>query len=813
MRILTRLKITSLLTLAAFVILGSVLSGSYLEFSNARNDKALSNAIKTNFFERSSLRDQYFLYRENHLAALWYDNKKASDLLMLEAIKQLKNGGNRDILEEMGRNIEDSTAIFRRIVNNTETLKTAGNKKQLYEELDRRLASQLLVKDSEIRDGATALDEASRQIAEQDYKRLTIFIVLFSTALAASTLLNLTFVGRLFRKRLASLHQGAKIISGGNLNYRIRHKGADELTEVGDAINHMTDELQGFTVKLEAEINERKQAADALRRSTEEIEDLYDNAPCGYHSLDKNGIIQRINDTELKWLGYMREEVVGKMKLSALLTPAGLQTFQEHFTQFKTEGTIHDLELEILRKDGTTLVALVNATAIYDADGNYLLSRSTLFDISERKRVEKALKESEQRYHFLFDDSPLPMWVFDEGSLKFLMVNNRAIEHYGFTREEFSRMTLRDIRPHEDLPDLDQAISSSPDGRQAGEWRHQKKDGSIIRVAIRTVPMRYASHKARIAVIEDITERKTAEQKLIKSEASLRAILDNVPYLIWQKDMEGRFIAVNKAFFNTTGQDSMDEVLGKTDLELWPEELAEKYRADDAEVISARKQKLTEEMSMDKDEVHWVETLKAPILDKNGNLLGTTGFAQDITERKNAELKIRHLAHYDPLTDLPNRTLFSDRLQQALITAKRDKAHMALMFLDLDKFKPINDELGHHVGDLLLKEAARRMQDCVRESDTVARIGGDEFVILLPNIEEVKDAMLVAEKIRHALNQPFALVGKSLYISSSTGIAVYPEHGKDETQLVKNADIAMYHAKESGRNCVTLYHLSMQEGT
>jgi len=253
-------------------------------------------------------------------------------------------------------------------------------------------------------------------------------------------------------------------------------------------------------------------------------------------------------------------------------------------------------------------------------------------------------------------------------------------------------------------------------------------------------------------------------------------------------------------------------VLGKTDFDLWPKELARKYRADDAEVMSTRRQKLTEEMLIDNGKVRWVETFKAPIMDVNGHLLGTTGFAQDITGRKNAESQIRHLAHYDPLTDLPNRTLLSDRLQQALATAKRDKAHMSILFIDLDKFKPINDALGHHVGDLLLKEAAKRMQDCVRESDTVARIGGDEFVVLLPVIDAEQDAMLVAEKIRHALNRPFVLVGQSLKISSSTGVAVYPEHGSSETQLVKNADIAMYHAKKSGRNNVMLYQADMQDG-
>ena len=186
---------------------------------------------------------------------------------------------------------------------------------------------------------------------------------------------------------------------------------------------------------------------------------------------------------------------------------------------------------------------------------------------------------------------------------------------------------------------------------------------------------------------------------------------------------------------------------------------------------------------------------------------------RDITERKAVEERMIYMAQFDALTDLPNRALFTGRLQQALATAKRNKKHLALMFLDLDKFKPINDIFGHAIGDLLLKEAAKRMQGCMRESDIVARIGGDEFVVLLPIVEQEQDAMMVAEKIRHALSQPFDLVGQRMHISSSVGIAVYPEHGKNEKTLVKNADIAMYHAKKSGRNNVTLYRPEMPEAS
>jgi diguanylate cyclase (GGDEF)-like protein/PAS domain S-box-containing protein len=176
----------------------------------------------------------------------------------------------------------------------------------------------------------------------------------------------------------------------------------------------------------------------------------------------------------------------------------------------------------------------------------------------------------------------------------------------------------------------------------------------------------------------------------------------------------------------------------------------------------------------------------------------------DISERKAAEERISHMAQHDTLTDLPNRALFTDRLRHAIANAHRNRERLAMMFLDLDKFKPVNDTYGHAVGDLLLKQVAQRLQHCVRESDTVGRIGGDEFVVLLPAIETENDALGVAAKIQFVLNQPFVIAGHVLSISSSIGVAVYPDHGIDEMQLAKCADDAMYRAKESGRNNVQL---------
>lgn len=192
---------------------------------------------------------------------------------------------------------------------------------------------------------------------------------------------------------------------------------------------------------------------------------------------------------------------------------------------------------------------------------------------------------------------------------------------------------------------------------------------------------------------------------------------------------------------------------------------------------------------------------------EDGAPLRMIGTVSDINERHVTEERIRHMAQHDLLTDLPNRALFSDRVQQILARARRNKERFAVLVCDLDEFKPVNDTYGHGVGDQLLKEVARRLLQCVRDSDTVGRVGGDEFVALLPSLRGEQDALAVGEKIRLAIAQPFVLSGRTLHISSSIGIAVYPEDGGDEIQLLKRADDAMYWAKGNGRNNVQLARL------
>jgi diguanylate cyclase (GGDEF)-like protein/PAS domain S-box-containing protein len=322
------------------------------------------------------------------------------------------------------------------------------------------------------------------------------------------------------------------------------------------------------------------------------------------------------------------------------------------------------------------------------------------------------------------------------------------------------------------------------------------------------VHSRYRALQFSQALSHELSERKQAEAG-IRLAAT---VFDTVDTAAMVTDKDTRIIKVNPAFSVITGY-SPEEALGQTPGFLSSGAHPVEFYKEMWDSLKATGSWQGEISNRRKNGEFYTEWLSInEVCDNEGRLTHYVALFSDISERKAAEAHMHNLAHYDVLTGLPNRALLSDRLQQSIAAAKRERSHMALMFIDLDRFKPINDTLGHHIGDLMLKEVAKRMLECLRESDSAARIGGDEFVVLLPLIETESDAVAVAEKIRNTLEQSFELAGRSLNISSSIGVAVYPGHGGDEKSLLKNADTAMYYAKEAGRNNVMLYDIGMQNG-
>ncbi len=427
----------------------------------------------------------------------------------------------------------------------------------------------------------------------------------------------------------------------------------------------------------------------------------------------------------------------------------------------------------------------------------------------ERQKVQQALALSEERWKFALEGSGDGVWDrnLQTGEVVF---SRRYKEIYGFADGELEhQLQPWDARVHpEDLPRAvadREAYFRGEKPSYVNERRMQCKDGTWKWILSRGMVVARDAQGQPLRMIgthSDISERHEREEEL-RLASTVFLTMDEA---VTVTNVNNEIVSVNPAFTVITGY-FPGEVIGRN-----PSLLASGTHS--PEFYQEMWQQLTtagswhgEIRNRRKSGALYVEWLSIKkVCNQQGVPTHFVAVFSDISERKASEERMRHLAHFDTLTDLPNRALFADRLGQAIARAKRDKTRVALMFIDLDKFKPVNDGLGHQVGDLLLKEVARRLAHCVRrETDTLGRIGGDEFVVMLPDIEAAQNAALIAEKIRDALDRNFLIGSHSIHISSSIGIAIFPEHGSDENSLLKNADAAMYQAKDHGSNQVQLF--------
>ena len=317
-------------------------------------------------------------------------------------------------------------------------------------------------------------------------------------------------------------------------------------------------------------------------------------------------------------------------------------------------------------------------------------------------------------------------------------------------------------------------------------------------------------HHLELARCKAALKRSLADVKLAQERSQVLSIaIEQSPTSVMISGPDGAIQYVNPQFTRESGYSS-DEVIGQN-----PRILNSGFT--DPSTFAAMWDSLVrgepwtgELMNRRKNgEVYWEEIHVAPVKDENEETIHYVAVKLDITERKRVHERLAYLAHHDALTGLPNRALFFERVAEALAQARLNRTRLALLFVDLDRFKPINDSCGHAAGDQVLRNVARRMTDSVSSSDTVGRIGGDEFVVLLRNIDDADGALRVGHRIHGELDRPFAVAGKTLRLSSSIGIAIYPEHGSDEIQLAKHADCAMYHAKEDSQIGIMVYEAGM----
>ena len=438
------------------------------------------------------------------------------------------------------------------------------------------------------------------------------------------------------------------------------------------------------------------------------------------------------------------------------------------------------------------------------ADDEKQLCLIAVEDITARKIAErKKLQAAQQRHNQVIETALDGFWMTDaQGVLE--EVNEAYVRMSGYTMQELVGMHISQLeaneRPEDVKAHLDKLITQ---GHARFETRHRRKDGSVIDIEVSTTFL--PESKEIFVFCHDITQRKQDEQALRVAAAAFEtrdAILIT--------DAQSNIIRVNRAFTEITGY-SAEEVLGKNP------RMMGSGRQDKA-FYAAMWQHLLEHGSWAGEiwdrrkcgEIYpkWM-TITA-VKNEHGEPAQYVAIFSDITARKQAEEEIRNLAFYDALTNLPNRRLLLDRFSSALSVSARSRNYGAVLFLDMDRFKTLNDTLGHDYGDLMLIEVAQRIQSCVRKVDTVARFGGDEFVVLLEDIDEhaesaLQKVALIAEKIRTALHAPYYLNENEHHSSPSIGVCLYRGNEDSVDDLLKRADRAMYQAKDSGRNMVCFF--------
>ncbi|MDR4508707.1 MAG: PAS domain S-box protein [Candidatus Brocadiaceae bacterium] len=736
---------------------------------------------------------------------------------------------------------------------------------------------------------------------------------------------------------------------------------ADELEVKNESLIEIAKDLEKSNEVLQNEIARHKRTMKTLKESREKVQLLLNSTGEAICGLDKDGIFTFANLECIRMLGYEEEDQMLGKNMHDLIhhsrndgTPCPVEECKIYRAFREGKGATANDEV-FWRSDGTCFPVEYTSSPI-QRNNTVIGSVVTFVDITERKRAEEELKR-------IFELSVDMICIADIAHGYFIKINPAFEKTLGYSREEIlGKPLLYFVHPEDKICTQNMIEKKLSSGEVVinFENRYVCKNGSYRWLMWNAFPIR--EEKIVYAVARDITEKKLVEEELkiyrnqleelvTERTAALRkandylqmeiierkrvkdqlqSILDNTTAVIYLKDVRGKFILINRQFeklFHITKK----EIIGKTDKDIFPEEMANAFLSNDQKVRETKAPLEIEEIAPHDDGPHTYISIKFPLFDSDGNLYGICGISTDITERKKAEErmqmaakvfetaiegvtvtdsegtiifinpafsaitgyskkevigknyrilksdkhddgfykniwnsliregkwqgevwnrrkngetypewlnitavqnsngkrtqyvsvshditelkknqeKIEYQAYHDALTGLPNRHLLYDRLSMSIKHVHRTKAKLAVLFVDLDGFKNINDTLGHAVGDLLLQEVTRRLLKCCREEDTVARVGGDEFVICLSDIDNLYDATEAAERVIREVKVPFLIDNNECYIGACVGIAMYPADGENAEVLIKNADMAMYRAKNSGKNTYQLFTSAM----
>ena len=636
------------------------------------------------------------------------------------------------------------------------------------------------------------------------------------------------------RAMMAGYLASEVVAKGGRFNkeYRIiRAKDREERWLRG--LGKLEVDGQGRLLKLHGvikDITAGKRAELEIRESEQRYRATFEQAAFGIVHVSNEGRILRCNGRFAEIIGYPREEIPGMS--SREITVEGDLPASEAVRLQITSGAAESASLEkrYRRRDGSVTWVRVTTSSQNDSQGRGLHLISLVEDISALKKagerleaVRVSLAQSEARYRTAFQTSIDAINLNRLSDGQYIDCNKAFLDIIGFQRDEVVGRTSLELgvwADAEDRLEMVQAVKRDGSCRDR-EARFRKKNGEVFWGVMSASLIEIDGVQCVLTITRDISVAKAAEQRLAAanqamrlSEARYRTVFQtSLDPITISRSGSQEYVDVNQAFLTLMGFER-DEVIGRTSLELniWAD-MRDFQKLREMLACSMECRNIEIQFRKKNGDFVW-GVMSASIVEIDGMRCVLT-IARDISNARAAEDEIRNLAFYDPLTALPNRRLLLERLRLSLAAGNREGRMKALLFVDLDNFKTLNDTLGHQMGDLLLQEAARRLSACVRDADTVGRLGGDEFVLMLENLSEVPEdaaaqAKSVGEKILATVTEPYQLNGHECRSSASIGISVFSGRKESSSEVLQQADIAMYQAKAAGRNTLRFFAPALQ---
>ena len=595
----------------------------------------------------------------------------------------------------------------------------------------------------------------------------------------------------------------------------IRKNG--ERIHVEDSVAPLSDKdgkIIGFK-GITHDITQRKIMEEILQKSEDYFREITENSSDVIIITESNGNIKYCSRSVERCLGYKPEELTGKNAFNFIYADDLPRAANDYSKAIQTKDTAIPNEFRVVHKDGSV--------RLFEGLGKNLLDNPSVAgfimnirDVTESKQLEiqkeaaqKSLRESEEKYRTILEKMEEGLFELDlKGNITF--VNDAECRKLGYSREELTGMNYRQFQDENTAKKTRQIFSEvykKEEPIQLLDVEIIRKNGSkaFNEISVSLLKDKQGKATGFRGISRDVTVRRQMEEMIRQSEEKYRTIINEVDEWYFEIDLAGNVIFVNDAIVRSVGYPP-ERLIGLNYKSFTSEERSGEVFKIFRQVYETREptKNFPYEFVLPDGKITFFELSVFPKLDDQGKVVGFRGVGHDVTERKRTEEQLNYIATHDFLTGLPNRMLLMDRLKMATAQAKRNAQKLALMMLDLDNFKNVNDSLGHMVGDKLLKEISLRLTGRLRQNDTICRLGGDEFIILLPAIERVEDAVEVAKIILESFEQSFICNDHLINSSISIGIAIYPDDAQDIDALMKNADMAMYYVKAHGRNG---YHL------